>query len=74
MRAQLVQKTKTEVRFCVNGSTQKKVMRVGVYPMRHIKQILDFVAAFPSRAKIDMKHGYHNFEVHPDDKKWTTTI
>ena len=74
MRAQLVQKTKTEVRFCVNGSTQKKVMHVGVYPMPHIRQILDFVAAFPWRAKIDMKHGYHNFEVHPDDRKWTTTI
>jgi hypothetical protein len=74
MRAQLVQKSKTEVRFCVNGSTQKNAMGVGTYPMPHIRNILDFVAEFPYRAKIDMKHGYHNFEVHPDSKKWTTTI
>jgi hypothetical protein len=74
MKAQLIQKTKNEFRFCVNGSQQKKVMEVGTYPMPHIRQILDFVSAFPYRAKIDMKHGYHNFEVHPDDIKWTTTI
>ncbi|MBM4098123.1 MAG: DDE-type integrase/transposase/recombinase, partial [Planctomycetes bacterium] len=74
MRAQLVQKTKQDIRFCVNGSTQKKVMTVGVYPMPHIRSILDFVASFPFRAKLDMKHGYHNFEVHPDSRKWTTTI
>jgi hypothetical protein len=74
MRAQLVSKTKTEKRFCVNGSQQKLVLRVGVYPMPSIKNILAFVARFPWRAKIDLKWGYYNFEVHVDDRKWTVTI
>jgi hypothetical protein len=42
--------------------------------MPHIRAILHFVAQFPFRAKVDCKHGYHNFEVHEDDRKWTTTI
>ena len=46
MRAQLVAKTKKDVRFCVNGSQQKKVMRVGVYPMPSIRSIFAFVAKF----------------------------
>jgi len=74
MRAQLVSKSKTEKRFCVNGSQQKNVMEPGVFPMPHIRSILAFVASYPYRAKVDCKHGYHNFEVHPDDRRWTTTI
>ena len=74
MRAQLVSKSKTEKRFCVNGSQQKNVMEPGVFPMPHIRSILAFVASFTYRAKVDCKHGYHNFEVHPDDRRWTTTI
>jgi hypothetical protein len=74
MKAQLVAKTKTERRFCVNGSQQKKVLRVGVYPMPMIRNIFAFVAAFPWRAKVDLKWGYYNFEVHEDDRKWTVTI
>jgi hypothetical protein len=74
MRAQLVAKTKTEKRFCVNGSVQKMVMEVGVYPMPHIRAIFQFVAAFPFRCKIDAKHGYHNFQIHPDSRKYTCTI
>jgi hypothetical protein len=74
MKAQLVAKSKTERRFCVNGSQQKKVLRVGVYPMPNIRNIFNFVAAFPWRAKIDLKWGYYNFEIHDEDKKWTVTI
>lgn len=74
MRAQLVAKSKTERRFCVNGSMLKNIMQVATYPMPHIRSILSFVASFAFRAKVDCKHGYHNFEVHPDDRKWTTTI
>jgi hypothetical protein len=74
MRAQLVSKSKTEKRFCVNGSMQKMVMEVGVFPMPHIRSILAFVSSHPYRAKVDCKHGYHNFEVHPEDRRWTTTI
>jgi hypothetical protein len=74
MRAQLVNKTKTEKRFTVNGSVQKKCMRVSAYPMPAISKIFDFVASFEFRAKIDLKHAYHNLEVHPDDRKYTITI
>jgi hypothetical protein len=74
MKAQLVSKTKTEKRFCVNGSQQKKVLRVGVYPMPSIRNIFAFVAAFPWRAKIDLKWGYYNFEIAEDDRIWTVTI
>jgi hypothetical protein len=74
MRAQLVSKSKTEKRFCVNGSTQKNVLAVASYPMPHIRQIFAFVSSYPFRAKIDLKHGYHNFEIHPDSRKWTVTI
>jgi hypothetical protein len=74
MKAQLVSKTKTEKRFCVNGSQQKKVLRVGVFPMPSIKNIFAFVAAFPWRAKIDLKWGYYNFEIAVGDRKWTVTI
>jgi hypothetical protein len=74
MRAQLVNKSKTEKRFTVNGSVQKKCMRVSAYPMPAITKILDFVASFEFRAKIDLKHAYHNLEVHPDDRKYTITI
>lgn len=74
MRAQLVAKSKTERRFCVNGSMLKNIMQVATYPMPHIRSILAFVASFQYRAKVDCKHGYHNFDVHPDDRKWTTTI
>jgi transposase InsO family protein len=74
MRAQLVSKSKTEKRFCVNGSTQKNVLAVASFPMPHIRQIFAFVSSFPFRAKIDLKHGYHNFEIHPDSRKWTVTI
>jgi hypothetical protein len=74
MRAQLVNKTKTEKRFTVNGSVQKNCMRVSAYPMPPILKILDFVAAFPFRCKLDLKHAYHNLEVHPDDRKFTITI
>jgi hypothetical protein len=74
MKAQLVAKSKTEKRFCVNGSVQKMVLRVCAYPMPHIRTIFDFVSSFPFRAKIDAKHGYHNFDIHPDSRKWTTTI
>ena len=74
MKAQLVAKTKTDKRFCVNGSVQKNVLRVGVYPMPSIRNILAFVASFPWRAKIDLKWGYYNFEIHPEDRKWTVTI
>jgi hypothetical protein len=74
MRAQLVSKSKTEKRFCVNGSMQKLVMEVGVYPMPNIRAIFFFVASFPWRAKLDCKHGYHNFEIHPDDRQFTCTI
>lgn len=74
MRAQLVAKSKTEKRFCVNGSVQKMVLHVCAYPMPHIRSIFHFVSSFPFRAKIDAKHGYHNFDIHPDSRKWTTTI
>ncbi len=74
MRAQLVSKSKTEKRFCVNGSTQKNILAVASYPMPHIRQIFAFVSSYPFRAKIDLKHGYHNFEIHPDSRKWTVTI
>ena len=74
MKAQLVAKTKTDRRFCVNGSQQKKVLRVGVWPMPNIRNIFAFVAGFAWRAKIDLKWGYYNFEVHEDDRKWTVTI
>jgi hypothetical protein len=74
MKAQLVSKSKTEKRFCVNGSQQKNVLRVGVFPMPSIKVIFAFVAAFKFRAKVDLKWGYYNFEIHPDDRKWTVTI
>jgi transposase InsO family protein len=74
MRAQLVSKSKTEKRFCVNGSTQKNILAVASYPMPHIRQIFAFVSSFPYRAKIDLKHGYHNFEIHPESRKWTVTI
>jgi hypothetical protein len=74
MRAQLVSKSKTEKRFCVNGNTQKNVLAHASFPMPHIRQIFAFVSSFPFRAKIDLKHGYHNFEIHPDSRKWTITI
>ena len=74
MRAQLVSKSKTEKRFCVNGSVQKNILRVGVYPMPSIRNIFAFVAKYPWRAKVDLKWGYYNFEIHEDDRKWTTTI
>ena len=74
MRAQLIQKSKTETRFCVNGSTQKNILSVLSWPMPHIRQIFAFVAGFPWRAKIDLKHGYHNFEIDPASRKWTVTI
>jgi len=74
MKAQLVSKSKTEKRFCVNGSMQKLVMEVGVYPMPQIRAIFCFVSSFAWRAKLDCKHGYHNFEVHPEDRKFTCTI
>jgi hypothetical protein len=74
MKAQLVAKTKTDRRFCVNGSQQKKVLRVGVWPMPNIRNIFAFVAGFAWRAKIDLKWGYYNFEVHEEDRKWTVTI
>ena len=74
MRAQLVAKGKEDPRFCVNGSTQKNVLAVASFPMPHIRQIFAFVSSFPFRAKIDLKHGYHNFEIHPESRKWTTTI
>ncbi len=67
MRVQLVNKSKTEKRATVNGSVQKKCMRASVYPMPQITKILHFVASFEFRAKIDLKHAYHNLEVHPDD-------
>jgi hypothetical protein len=65
MRIQLVNKSKTEKRFTINGSVQKKVTQVGVFPMPNIRQIFDLVASFRYRAKIDWKGGYCNFEVHP---------
>jgi hypothetical protein len=71
MRAQLVAKSKTEKRFCVNGSTQKKILQVATYPMPHIRSILAFVSEFPFRAKVDLKHGYHNFDIHENSKRWT---
>lgn len=74
MKAQLVSKTKTEKRFCVNGSQQKKVLRVGVYPMPSIRNIFAFVSSFKWRAKIDLKWGYYNFEIDEPDRKWTVTI
>jgi hypothetical protein len=74
MRAQLVAKTKKDIRFCVNGSQQKKVMRVGVYPMPSIRSIFAFVAKFKFRAKVDLKWGYYNFEIAEEDRKWTITI
>jgi hypothetical protein len=74
MRAQLVAKSQKETRFCVNGSTQKNVLAVASFPMPHIRQIFAFVSSFPFRAKVDLKHGYHNFEIHPDSRKWTVTI
>jgi hypothetical protein len=74
MRAQLVNKTKTEKRFTVNGSVQKQCMRVASYPMPSILKILDFVASFEYRCKLDLKHAYHNLEVHPEDRRFTITI
>jgi hypothetical protein len=74
MRAQLVAKSKTEKRFCVNGSTQKKILQVATYPMPHIRSILAFVSEFPFRAKVDLKHGYHNFDIHENSKRWTVTV
>jgi hypothetical protein len=74
MRAQLIQKSKVEFRFCVNGSTQKMILAVLSWPMPHIRQIFAFVSSFPWRAKIDLKHGYHNFEIDPASRKWTVTI
>jgi len=74
MRAQPIQKSKVEFRFCVNGSTQKMILAVLSWPMPHIRQIFAFVSSFPWRAKIDLKHGYHNFEIDPASRKWTVTI
>ena len=74
MRAQLVSKNKKETRFCVNGSTQKNVLAVASFPMPHIRQIFSFVSSFPFRAKLDLKHGYHNFDIDPASRKWTVTI
>jgi transposase InsO family protein len=74
MRAQLVSKNKKETRFCVNGSTQKNVLAVASFPMPHIRQIFSFVSSFPYRAKLDLKHGYHNFDIDPASRKWTVTI
>jgi hypothetical protein len=73
MRAQLIRKSKKETRFCINGSTQKNILGVTSYPMPHIRQIFAVVAGFPFRAKIDLKHGYHNFEIDPASRKWTVT-
>jgi transposase InsO family protein len=74
MRAQLVVKTKTTKRFTVNGSVQKQCMQVSAYPMPRIREIFQFVSRFPWRVKLDLLDGYHNMEVHPEDRKFTITI
>lgn len=74
MRIQLVNKTKTTKRFTINGSVQKKVSQIGVYPMPNMRTIFQFVAGFEWRMKLDLRNGYYNFEVHVDDRKWTYTI
>jgi hypothetical protein len=74
MRAQLVVKTKTTKRFTVNGSVQKQCMQVSAYPMPRIREIFQFVARFQWRVKLDLLDGYHNMEVHPDDRKFTITV
>jgi hypothetical protein len=74
MRAQLVNKTKTTKRFTVNGSVQKKCMQVSAYPMPRIREIFQFVARFKWRVKLDLLDGYHNLEVHPEDRRYTITV
>jgi hypothetical protein len=47
--------------------------RVSISNASHPEDV-DFVASFPFRCKLDLKHAYHNLEVHPDDRKYTITI
>ena len=73
-RATLIPKPPSDDRFTINGSIVKKMMYASLHPMPRIRSILEFVAKFPFRVRLDLKHGYHNFDLHPDSIRYTITI
>ncbi|GBG72312.1 hypothetical protein CBR_g11241 [Chara braunii] len=61
-----------ELRMCIDYRGLNVVKVKNAEPLPHIDDLLDQVQGCKYFSKIDLKSGYHQIEVHPDDQYKTT--
>ncbi|GBG60182.1 hypothetical protein CBR_g3426 [Chara braunii] len=67
-RVLFVPKKEGELRMCINYRGLNAVTVKNVEPLPRIDDLLDRVQGCKYFSKIDLKSGYHQIEVHPDDQ------
>ncbi|POM59836.1 putative Transposase [Phytophthora palmivora] len=67
----LVRKKDGEVRFCVDYRALNRVTKKDVYPLPRIDETLDALGGAPLFTTLDLKAGYWQIEVAPDDRDKT---
>jgi hypothetical protein len=67
----LVRKKNGELRFCMECRKLKGVTKKDRFPVSRIDNTLDALAAAKWFSTLDLKSGYGQVDVHPDDKQET---
>ncbi|GBG85132.1 hypothetical protein CBR_g39698 [Chara braunii] len=63
-----VPKKEGELRMCIDYRGQNAITVKNVEPLPRIDDLLDRVQGAKYFSKVDLKSGYHQIEVHPDDQ------
>jgi hypothetical protein len=65
----LVKEKNGELRFCVDFTKLNDVTKKGCFPLPRIHDTLDTLAGAKWYPILDLKSGYWQVEVHPDDNE-----
>ena len=67
-------KKTAEIRMCVDYRPLNAITKVDKYPLPRIDTALDALEGAQYFSLLDLKPGYHQLEMHPDDKEKASFI